>query len=911
MKIQTPRLKAYHAISPESKFTCPPCCIRQKAKLSQGAQTHTYCSILDSRAKIQLFSDSVGTKRAKPSPTVANAGMISYPIPESSQPIVHIDVLPSLKPSSMSEDLFDIIAVHHDGEIRCLSGDLRREMWCTSIASLIAADDVEGPLTTTLCVQYSTLIDDETAGKGLLKGRADLQAMLGVDIASGSADGHATVLFLVTSPQNHDASSAKPMTVHMFALQGTRSTPVNGSLTTRGSSLLHMHSVTLPEPSESESVSQQSSQILLHASSGTLYHGSDKSLRIYDLSGTVPKRSSYLQFGQSTNGVTSFLRLSSSSIITASSTALTIQDANYRSVQAIYPLSIINTSKKTTGTAGTKDYPVPPVRLLFYFSQVGLVLAMSDKHDLLAFQITLPHSILGGQRKRKRDGLLIDSIGRGIQGSGVQSSLPSPIPPSLGKLLPSRAVHDPHWQEVMATLDEYATEERIDVFETLILLELGVVKDPQWAADRAQVLADSAANQNKKNSKTRQATSTRDQQSTNDQIAPSLVQKGKVLYILEKMFSFADEKRQLGPTTTSTIDTASSLKVVFFPFKLFMWLVQSGNLSASNVELALRHKNLSSVPPTLPTGALTESILEYDPSLHLIMVLLKSPVYLDVVELTHLVKSLLQILKARERTRGALLRNGERDDVNGEMEDMSQCGAVAAEYDFNSKPEDPPSLHRLALIAALLKLYSFPPSTITKALRQQLNGSETLHLIEELRIELVKGGWTSDPESLSHLDQRQYHHEALHLVITMINCAIDSIGMGGWFLGASALDDSEDKADMIEYMIAEVSAVLQGVQEAAYLAGTLTQILLYGKSVAASLRANALKGTDTAAIAKPVTLSLDNADPRLLPLSLKAPQAIPLTKVDAGGEIQKRSRRDIGRLKSKMVGKYSRERIVF
>lgn len=897
MKVQTPRLKTSYALSPQSKFTCPPCCIRRKSERSQGAQSHTYCSVVDSKARIQLFSDNSGTERAKPSSVhVAGAGAVSYPISESSQPIVHIDVVPSLKPLLKGEVLFDVVAVHRDGEIRCLSGDLRMEKWCTSIASLIAVDDSAGASTTTFEVEYSTLIDAETAGKGLLKERADLRAMLGADLPTGSTDIDATVLFLVTTSREDDSSTAKPMTLHMFALRGDHSTLSNGGFTSKVPSLQHMQSVKLPEHSDLESKSQKSSQLLLHASSGTLYHGSDKDLRVYDLSGTVPKLLNYISLDR--YDVTSFLRLSSSSIITASSISLAIQDTNYRSVQAVHPLSNSTASEKASRTGGAKRHPV---RLLSYFSQLGLVLAMSDNNDLLAFQITLPHSTLG-QRKRKRAGLLIDSIGKGLRDSVAQSDLHGTTPALLPSPLPSRTVHDTHWLEVKTRIERDVTQEGLDVLEPVMLSELGASEDGQFAPSRSQ---------NKKHSKGIHGKSPPGPQTTNDQIAHDSAHSGKVLYILEKMFQFVDADDQPRHTASNGVDAASRLKVVCFPPKLFRWLVESGNISASNVELALRQKDLSIAPTPLTAGALTEALVQYDPSLAAIMFVLEGPVYLDAMELAHLVKSLLHFLAAKERTNGRLLTNGEEEYVNGEMEDAPHCGAVVAGDDLDSMHQDPPSVHREVLIAASRRLYSFPASTITKALRKQLNASDTIQLIHELRIELARGGWTSDPEFPSDLYHDQDQHEALHMLIDLINCAIDSIGMGGWFLGASGLDDSEDKADMIESMIAEISAVLQGVQEAAYLTGTLTQMLLYAKSAAAGTRSNPPNGHYTAATAKPVGMALDPIDTRLLPLSLKAPQNIPLTKVGAGGEIQRRSRRDIGRLKSKMVGKYSRERIVF
>jgi hypothetical protein len=63
---------------------------------------------------------------------------------------------------------------------------------------------------------------------------------------------------------------------------------------------------------------------------------------------------------------------------------------------------------------------------------------------------------------------------------------------------------------------------------------------------------------------------------------------------------------------------------------------------------------------------------------------------------------------------------------------------------------------------------------------------------------------------------------------------------------------------------------------------------------------------------KPIILPFVDQDIRTLPLGLglKAEKQISLLKVAAGGAVHKRTRRDIGYLKSQKVGKYSRERII-
>ena len=70
-----------------------------------------------------------------------------------------------------------------------------------------------------------------------------------------------------------------------------------------------------------------------------------------------------------------------------------------------------------------------------------------------------------------------------------------------------------------------------------------------------------------------------------------------------------------------------------------------------------------------------------------------------------------------------------------------------------------------------------------------------------------------------------------------------------------------------------------------------------------------------AGVMMPITIAdeRENGDHVILPLGLKpiaASMVVSKTRIGAGGEVVERSRRDVGRLRSRMVGRYSFERIV-
>ena len=125
-------------------------------------------------------------------------------------------------------------------------------------------------------------------------------------------------------------------------------------------------------------------------------------------------------------------------------------------------------------------------------------------------------------------------------------------------------------------------------------------------------------------------------------------------------------------------------------------------------------------------------------------------------------------------------------------------------------------------------------------------------------------------------------------------------------------EDPNETADTISYMKAEISAALEGIEEATYLRGILGEMLLCGKEALQQGERKMIGKAQDHGPIKPLTIALhDEGQERILPLGLHpTTPAISKTRIAAGGEVVERTARDIGRLKSRMVGKYSFERIV-
>jgi hypothetical protein len=302
--------------------------------------------------------------------------------------------------------------------------------------------------------------------------------------------------------------------------------------------------------------------------------------------------------------------------------------------------------------------------------------------------------------------------------------------------------------------------------------------------------------------------------------------------------------------------------------------------------------------------------------------------FLGAAELLGAIRALMESLELFGEGAAAkqkLLTNGEELHLeDGDVEEHLTALEAEAEADLAMAEYQlgPGSgVRGEALSIALSKLYTCPTNTIVYALQTTFTTQEVVSLIYLLRFELARGGWTSrylDDEQLDIIDNEAGTPDNTILVISsLLNNCVDAVGAGGWLSGDARLvnGDSFEAEELISSLKLEVSAALEGVEEAVYLKGLTSEMIRYGNAVhkaweprepAADGPASKKQKTSH----KPVILPSSDQDSKLLPLGLKADQQISRLRVGAGGEVQERSARDIGRLKSLKVGKYSLERIV-
>jgi hypothetical protein len=401
-------------------------------------------------------------------------------------------------------------------------------------------------------------------------------------------------------------------------------------------------------------------------------------------------------------------------------------------------------------------------------------------------------------------------------------------------------------------------------------------------------------------------------------VDPRLVQ-----YVLSRIFSWRSSTSSIEAERTETLGK-DKLVITLFPPNVVHWLIETGNLSPASVHSALRHDGQFSITERMPAGQVVAALADVDPELKLLYSFISST-HLDAIELLHVIRVLMQSLELLENAPKAedhLLANGAiLGSTNGELEaeiELEQEKAAAALSVAESYLGDYSSIRGRALSLALAKLHACPDSAVVSALRSILTSAEIVSLIYLLRFELARGAWTSrylDTYEGDNVGDEQGQENTILLVSGLLNCCVDAIGAGGWLSGDSMLvnGDHFESEELIQSLKLEVSAALEGIEEASYLKGLIAEMVRYGEGVQKGLPAGE-KGrkmdSSRRRYAQPITLPQVGRDSRLLPFGLKGEQQVSLYRVGAGGEIQQRTARDIGRLKSKKVGKYSRERIV-
>jgi hypothetical protein len=915
-QVENARLVSSYAVSPQTYFAAPPCSIYQKINKEHPARRFTYAATKNTRTelKTQLLCLEEKIQQADPKNLKRTHHLL-----ESSSPVASIQALPSYDVTKQEQGGHDVLVLQQDGTANCFSAGLQQSIWATQLGELIQlASGQTSTEAEAFSVEYAEVTDVGTARNGLLRGRDDILALLqSADAAAGAADA-IQILFVVSSSEHGRLASRK---THTFALRPRTSSsdPALRSIPQ------HLISWPLP-PTNLEALSTNGAIYSLHASSGSLELLQDGSITSYDFSGLSPRVSSVLKSPE--GAVTSFVRLSSSLILTTSSQQYTIFDVKYNSIQASRILDVQGApKKKKRKSLHYETHPAIP-NFIGYFSKAGVAVALSGQ-DLVGLRVS--GDAPGSKRRKIKDTMLIDSIGKGIttvtplQKRDEMAGRPN----CLGAFVVGSAVKadEKKWSAKMEELDH--------------LLEIPDI--PAFEHNFAKsVYMDTNYDRFLNNPKRKRSVEFEWKFPTMQSNYPLPLYREQALYALGRIFQF---EQPSGDDLSRLLEGESRqcpISIKLFAPNILQWLIVTGQLTAPLIQQALEAS--SQTAQTVSHGDMIAAIAEFDPSLTLLHIVLDRHVRLDVEEVGQAVKIILQsldeatlpqpdrklvadanpegnelaLIESRLTNGDTHLTNGNAVLTNGHIHHDSPEAEIEIDAAMDAAIQDLDEdidcaiealetgpINGDSLRQALTRLNNFPSSAIVQTLRKYLSQHEIALLITILRVELQRGGWTARYIDVGPDDSGEPSNRAISVIASIISCAVDALGISGWL---TTNDDSVD--DLLQDLRAEISATLEGVHEATFLTGILGEFLRFPykrqkagwKETPANARSHILQQGKVWTVPK-------KEDP-VLPLGLSVrKRLVDSVSVDHGGVLHFRDRREMGKLIHEMRGIYQFEQI--
>ncbi|KAL9000276.1 MAG: hypothetical protein Q9169_000993 [Polycauliona sp. 2 TL-2023] len=769
-----------------------------------------------------------------------------FSLPESGAPIVHIEAF-ATSHSNAETPALDVLCVHQDGKISCYDAALTNRRWGPQIGFI-----PDGSQAREVHVVQASSISVLKAKKTFLKDRDDVLGILHADAGRFAPN----LLLLVRRPVQYPGKSEqRRLLFHILAYKSLQ-TDAPGASRSSNKPVQEILSLSIPEPIIQAS---KRTDFRMHNPSGCLYQGTGRQLFIYDLTALTPQLVKTITFDNQ-QMILSYATVSPDTVALLSGNSVAIMNTGFSSHRAKYEF--------TTPNGSPSPFPVDAQILTYHDPSASAIVLIGRR--LMA--VNLSEAIPSRQetRKRKRNGLLIDSIGRGSLSASIRP------PPSKRKVVSSLALGhlvDPHHEATEWELQEKAFNELLEngdprELDRQIASKLDVLLKPNIPnTDKGKVISTTYA-------------------------PPRIVD-----FAISKMFSTSPRNG----TDPQVVQKEGELHVNSNFAQTWQGLVRRGFISTERIEASLRRQDLLSLKNNLKDGGLIRALTKQDESLATLSDLLKSPCPIQISEVCYALKIVVArfSLLAAGHGEKLLSKGDEPTSLNNISVDEMDLGDADPTATPSQSSRNSDHLHTL-LDVIIARCDACPTPTLTKAFKHQLSKTELQTLVNLLRTKLRQDGWLSSyiEDPLAVDAESQHMDRGISRIGKLLNCAVDSLGTGGWLLSNDLGDNAAEPVETISNMQAEISTALEGIWEANYLRALLGEQLICGKG--------ALKSQNTRV--QPV-LDWRGTPKTALPLGLKLEQEIPLMKVGAGGELQKRSRRDIGKLKSRKVPKYSFEQI--
>ncbi|KAG5948933.1 hypothetical protein E4U53_006092 [Claviceps sorghi] len=855
--IPASRLITSYPIPPQESFTCPPYSIRIRLADSQDVYRYTYIATKDAKSyKITLFKDVVHPDGKTTSTSTSRTVQTS--------PVRCITSSSSTKATTR---LDDIVAICEDGQIVYLSAEDLAVQW--SAASKSAVQEAISGLMDKFEVEYVSSGSVSDFREGIFKSRREVITALPMLLNPDPS-----LIFLIVKSVGQDGQVARHVVILAAMPGGAAAASDLQKLI-----FLEISPFAMDPGSNAETTVYQ-----VDIQSGLLMGLADGRLTIFDLTAAVPQKKSVVYM----DGAQSFARLSKPFLLSASSDSLVLYNHHYRSIHAKAELDL---SELPADGQQTRH-----CQLITHLRSQDLVVALID-NVLVSVQVEPPYHL----GKRRKEGLLIDSIGRGTSSYEIQRKKLKGGKSSadFSRLLPGTLTHAylARYQSESKAADEMLSNDELDKWEDLLRGKFAMRLRKERDLSNTSTADD-------------QAQESPEWDWLNKVQAYPAVDRRWVIYAMSRVFTV---RLPAGEDPTPT------LRLALPDSNVTTYLAVAGHLTLSNLETAFREElSANGSEPRILASQLIQSLTDADPSMTLLLHYLQAT-KLGEVELLLAIRSIMlsmdllpdaKKLKTMKLLTNEAHKEGENEGPEMDLDDLERDIAVTEHY-----LGDGSSSRSRGLTLAFTKLWRIPALTTVKALRTTIRTEELLSFIYLLRVELVRGAWTSlyiDPTSFESEGNDPPPDGVITLIADLLGRCLDAVGAGGWlFNDAMSWADKAEAGDFLTGLKLEVTAALEGIEEAVFLNGIVGEAVRFGllaeKSRAARQQWNSNNNNNNNN--KPSTLQVETKESRLLPLGLKMKLMPTWEKVVAGGEIVRRSSRETGYLVSQKVEPYSLERV--
>lgn len=758
-----------------------------------------------------------------------------------------------------------------NGTLLCLDGETLEQKWDSSPA-LFTQELGPSLSAATFQVDYiqSALAADVI--DGIFDGKNNL---FGVFQEKVHRDGfNPDVLVAITSLQEAENRTRH---LHILVLPGDKPSQQSG-----GQNVISI--LVAPLPTDNNPTKYQ-----LDVKSGALQELCDEAIYSYTIKGGIPRLENKLQVA----GITSFLRLSKSSVLTAMSTSLSIYNPIYQSLQTTTPINPESTKQAPLLKEESLSF-----ELASYLAGREIVVGLWGS-SLAAVQLEAP---ISRSSKRRAEGLLVDAIGRGISRESPQKRLgvtdlktPTIIADShLGAFSEESWVE---WQQASGKADELLLADDLPGFEKLLAGVFQVeVKDSQMKTNGVHKVDKGAKSEDAATASSLPRWNWLDPGASYPR-----VDRRWVVYAIRKVFAWkSPEDETVIPRLECRLPESNVLG----------YLVGAGHLSTPNFKSAFKdHIREVDGVDSIIGEEVPALFAEVDPTMQLLSGYLTAT-QIGPTELASAIKLLLRsldLLDDPSKHQQLRIANGsdqehatDNDVVSMEL-DRAEEELQITEYYLDSESDS----RTRGLSVAFSKLATCPPVIAVQSLRRLFEPREIICLLNVLRSELINDGWTRRylDGSVDNEDQDEAGAApdgSIKLIAELMCRCLDSVGLGGWMAFDATLpngsNEQEEPIDYFSQVQTEVSVALEGIQEAVRMQSTLAEAVNFAKKARNAQKAAGLSRG-----------SLIRS--QALPFGLKTDTRPSVDRIRAGGEIVRRSRRQIGLFQSKTRKAYSVTRV--